>query len=86
MEKQPGVDSHDVHMKNFIDCMKTRKEPACSIENGSLVAKYAHAANIAVRTQSQLVWDIAQNNFGNNAAANSLLTPAYRRPWVLPAI
>lgn len=86
MEKQPGVGSHDVHMKNFIDCMKTRKEPACSIENGSLVAKYAHAANIALRTQSQLVWDITQNNFGNNTAANSLIRPAYRRPWVLPAV
>lgn len=86
MEKQSGIDSHDVHMKNFIDCMKSRKEPACPIENGSLVAKYAHAANIALRTQSQLSWDNANNNFGNNAAANALITPAYRAPWVLPVI
>ena len=86
MEKQSGIDSHDVHMKNFIDCMKSRKEPACPIENGSLVAKYAHAANIALRTQSQLSWDNANNNFGNNAAANALITPVYRMPWVLPVV
>ena len=86
MEKQSGIDSHDVHMKNFIDCMKSRKEPACPIENGSLVAKYAHAANIALRTQSQLNWDKASNNFSNNAAANALITPAYRAPWVLPLV
>ena len=86
MAKQMGVGSHDIHMKNFIDCMKTRKDPACTIENGSLVAKYAHAANIALRTQSQLNWNEAQNNFGNNAAANALITPAYRKPWVLPVV
>lgn len=86
IEKQKGTDSHDIHMKNFIECMKSRKEPACPIENGSLVAKYAHAANIALRTRSQLVWDNSQNNFGNNTAANALITPAYRKPWLLPAI
>ncbi len=86
IEKQMGIDSHDVHMKNFIECIKTRKDPACTIENGSLVAKYAHAANIAVRTRSQLVWDNDHSNFGNNAAANAFIMPAYRKPWILPAL
>lgn len=86
IEKQIGVGSHDIHMKNFVDCMKSRNTPACSIENGSLVAKYAHAANIALRTKSQLVWNNTQHNFGNNSAANALITPVYRKPWVLPVI
>ncbi len=86
MEKQIGVGSHDIHMKNFVDCMKSRKTPACSIENGSLVAKYAHAANIALRTKSQLTWNNTKHNFGNNSAANALITPVYRKPWVLPVI
>jgi predicted dehydrogenase len=86
IEKQPGVGSHDLHMANFIDCMKTRKDPACTIENGSLVAKYAHAANIALRTRSQLVWNNSQHNFGNNAAANALIKPVYRKPWTFPSL
>ena len=86
MKKQTGIDSHDVHMKNFIECVKSRKEPSCTIENGSLVAKYAHSANIALRTQSQLIWDFKTNNFGNNVAANKLIVPSYRKPWVLPTI
>jgi predicted dehydrogenase len=84
--KHPGKGSHDLHMNNFLECMRTRKDPACTIENGSLVAKYAHAANMALRTQSQLVWDAKLQNFGDNAKANALITPQYRLPWQLPKI
>jgi hypothetical protein len=82
--KQTGRESHELHMRNFIDCIKTRKDPACSIENGRLVALYAHMANIALRTNSRLEWNITKKNFGSNAAANALITPTYRKPWTLP--
>ena len=84
MPKQSGRDSHEPHMKNFIECIKTRKDPACTIENGRLVAVYAHMANIALRTNSRLEWNDTTKNFGNNAAANALITPSYRTPWSLP--
>lgn len=86
MPKQTGNDSHEEHMKNFIECIKTRKDPACSIENGRLVAMYAHMGNIALRTQSRLEWNEGDKNFGQNKAANALITPRYRAPWRLPAI
>ena len=86
MPKQEGTDSHEAHMINFLDCIKTRKDPACTIENGRLVAMYAHMGNIAMRTQSQLVWNRVDNNFGENKAANALITPAYRAPWQLPKL
>lgn len=84
LPKQSGGESHEPHMKNFIECIKTREDPACTIENGRLVAVYAHMANIALRTNSRLEWNEANKNFGNNAAANALITPVYRKPWVLP--
>ena len=86
MEKQPGTDSHLSHVKNFFDCIKTRKDPVCSVDKGRLVALYAHAANIALRTNSRLVWDEKTNSFGDNKAANTLITPAYRKPWVWPSV
>ena len=86
MPKQEGNDSHEEHMKNFIECIKSRKDPACTIENGRLVAMYAHMGNIALRTQSRLAWNEADNNFGENKAANALITPKYRAPWVLPVV
>lgn len=84
--RQPGRDYHLDHMQNFVDCIKSRAETNCPIENGRLVAAYAHAGNIALRTQSQLVWDEGKKNFGNNAAANAMITPNYRKPWVLPKV
>lgn len=86
MPKQSGRDSHELHMRNFIECIKTRKDPACTIENGRLVALYAHMANIALRTHSRLEWNAVTKNFGSNAAANALITPAYRKPWTLPKV
>lgn len=86
MPKQTGVDSHEDHMKNFLDCIKTRKDPNCTIENGRLVAAYAHMGNIALRTNSRLVWNEEDRNFGKNDTANALITPKYRKPWVLPKV
>lgn len=84
--KETGDDSHELHMQNFLACIKDRKDPVCTIENGRLVAIYAHMGNIAMRTQSTLVWNEEHKNFGDNKAANKLITPTYRSPWKLPKL
>lgn len=81
---QKGQDSHEPHMKNFIECIKTRKDPNCTVENGRLVALYAHMGNIALRTGTSLQWDDVKQNFRNNPSANALIRPQYRKPWILP--
>ncbi len=86
MPKQAGSQGHEAHMKNFLASIKSRQDPACTIENGRLVAAYAHMGNISLRTQTRLEWDEAHQNFGKNKAANDLLHPTYRKPWVLPQI
>lgn len=82
--KQYGKGSHDLHMKNFIECIRSRKDPACTIENGRLVAAYTHMANIALRTNSRLEWNESSSDFGDNKKANALIKPAYRQPWNFP--
>ncbi|KAA2239526.1 Gfo/Idh/MocA family oxidoreductase [Chitinophaga agrisoli] len=84
--KQTGTDSHDLHMKDFIDCIRTGKEPVCPVETGRLAAVYAHMGNIALRTGSTLTWNNNEHRFNNNTAANALITPSYRAPWKLPAL
>jgi len=81
---QGGRDSHEEHMKNFLECIKSRQDPACTVENGRLVALYAHMGNIALRTGSMLQWNDQRKDFGSNAAANALIRPQYRKPWVFP--
>jgi hypothetical protein len=84
--KQSAKDSHEDHVKNFLECVKSRKDPNCPIENGRLVALYSHMGNIALRTQSRLEWNDGAKNFGKNEAANALITPHYRAPWSLPKV
>jgi hypothetical protein len=82
-----GKESHGEHVKNFIECVKTRKTPACPPEIGRAAALHVHIANIAGRTgEPVLIWDDAGNRFTNSDAANKLITPSYRKPWSLPDI
>ena len=80
-------ENHGNHVTNFLECVKSRKTPACPPETGRAVAIAAHAANIAVRTgEYKLLWDESQQRFSNSQKANAMMAPAYRRPWNLPQI
>lgn len=86
LPRQTGHDSHEAHVKNWIDCLRTRKDPVCPIEKGRLAALYTHMGNIALRSNSSLIWNEGDKNFGSNQAANELLTPVYRKQWKLPEL
>ena len=86
LPRQMGTDSHEAHVRNWIECLKTRKDPNCPIETGRLAAVYTHMGNIALRSKSRLAWNEGSRNFGNNPAANALLAPSYRKPWTLPKV
>ena len=84
--KRGDEESHDKHVKNWLDCIRDKKEPNCPIENGRLVAMYAHMGNIALRSNSRLEWNETTQSFGRNEAANALITPLYRQPWSFPKL
>jgi predicted dehydrogenase len=80
-----GKESHGEHVKNFLECIKTRNKPACPPETGRAAALHVHIPNIAARTgEPVLIWDDTANRFTNSEAANKLVIPAYRSPWTLP--
>jgi predicted dehydrogenase len=82
-----GKESHNEHVRNFLDCIKTRNTPACPPEIGRAAAMHMHIANIAGRVgEPVLIWDDANNRFTNSEAANKLIVPQYRPPWILPNI
>ncbi len=82
-----GRESHDLHVKNFISCVKSRNKPACPPETGRIAALHVHIPNIAARTgEPVLMWDDLNNRFTNSETANRLITPVYRSPWTLPKI
>ena len=86
MSGKSDGNSSEEHVKNFLQCIKTREEPHCTVENGRLVAQYSHMGNIAQRTGSRLVWNDARKEFEKNKAASSLIRPEYRKPWSFPQV
>jgi predicted dehydrogenase len=73
------------HQPNFIDCVRTRKQPNSEIEQAHQSACLVHMANTSYRVgQKQLMFDGATERFTNNDDANALLKPAYRKHYRIP--
>lgn len=76
----------DAHTKNFVDCMRSRKEPNCTIEMGRNSAVTAQLGNIAYRTGKKLNWNDKLNSIEGDKAAEDFIRAKYRAPWRLPTI
>ena len=74
------------HMKNFIDCIKTRKKPNCPVEIAAGVATTCHLGNIAFKTGRRLYWDAEKSMCINDDEANRYINPVYRKPWKVPVV
>jgi len=69
------------HARNFLDCVKSRKQPIADLESGHQVATVCHLANISLRTGRKLVWDSEREEIVDDKEANGMLTRPYRAPW-----
>ena len=71
------------HIRNFLDCIKSREKPNCDIETAHRSTTTALVANIAYKTQQHLTWDRMNERFTNSDEANKYLHYEYRAPWKL---
>ena len=71
------------HIRNFLDCLKTRRRTHCDMETGHRSTTFALLANIALAAKARIDWDPKTERITNNQAANELLHYEYRRPWTL---
>jgi predicted dehydrogenase len=76
-----SADSTSGLIRNFLDCIKSRQKPFCTLEDGHRSTSFAHLANIALATRERLQWDQVNERFTNSEAANKLLQYEYRSPW-----
>jgi predicted dehydrogenase len=67
--KQPG--GPNAHMKNFIDCVKTREEPISDVFTHHRSLTTCHLANIAIRLGRILQWDAEAEQIIGDDDANA---------------
>jgi predicted dehydrogenase len=81
-EKSGGAgEQFRLHVRNFLDCVKSRAEPAADLESGHRVATVCHLANIALRLGRRLRWDAEREEIVGDAEAARWLVRPYREPW-----
>jgi predicted dehydrogenase len=77
---------HYDHIRNFLDCVKSRQRPISDIEIGHRSTSVCLLGNVAYRSQRRVMWDVAkQQVLVRNADAEQYLARHYRAPWVLTA-
>jgi hypothetical protein len=47
-------------VKNFLDCVRSRKTPNASIQAGFEAARTSWIGNIALRRAARVIWDAAK--------------------------
>ena len=74
------------HTKDFLDCIKSRRQPNADVELGRLSTTICHLGNICTRLKRDVRFDPQAENFANDQEANVLLSKEYRAPYTLPVV
>ncbi|MDR3245541.1 MAG: Gfo/Idh/MocA family oxidoreductase, partial [Prevotellaceae bacterium] len=87
-EQKVGEGQYEVsspHMQNFVDCIRSRKNPIAPVEVGCSTNTLCCIANIATELSRPVKWDPATLSFGDDkeATEHRLYRYEYRRPYSL---
>ena len=80
-DKAERVTPSKNHHDNWLQCVKSGKEPICTAETGHRSATICHLGNIGYRLRRRLRWDPATERFVGDAAADKELTREPRAKW-----
>jgi predicted dehydrogenase len=71
------------HVRDFLDCVKTRGQPKGNVEGACNAHLACHAANVAIYLGRPVRLDLDTYTFSDDAEANRLRGEALREPWRL---
>jgi predicted dehydrogenase len=69
------------HLRNFLDCVKSRERPTADVEYGHWTATACHLGNISLRLGRKVRWDAEKEEIIDDREASAYLTRPYRKPW-----
>jgi len=71
------------HHANFLDCVRSRRDPISPVEAGYTASNLGLLPEIACRLKRKLTWNPATEKFIDDRQANQMLTRPMRSPWSL---
>jgi myo-inositol 2-dehydrogenase/D-chiro-inositol 1-dehydrogenase len=71
------------HKANFLDCIRSRKEPIAPVEVAHRSCSICLLGQIAMRLRRKLKWDPQNEQFISDPDANKMLAKPMRAPWHL---
>lgn len=74
------------HIRNFFECMRTRKKPAADVETAHRSNTLCHLFNICRELNRKLRWDPKAEAFIGDDEANALRSRTRRKGYELPPI
>lgn len=77
LRRSPG------HQQNFLDAVKSRKQPESNLAYARKMTLPMHLAIISWRLKRKLTWDDIEEKFIGDEEANALLLRTYRNKWNL---
>jgi predicted dehydrogenase len=69
--------------RNFLNCVKTRKDPYFPVDIGHRISTVCHLANLSIKLGRPLKWDPELEQFKNDEEATQLMSRPMRQPWSL---
>jgi predicted dehydrogenase len=80
-ENDKRVQPSDNHARNWLDCIRSRKDPICTAETGASSAAICHLGAIGYELRRPLKWDPVKKEFAGDDEANKLLDYQMRPVW-----
>ncbi len=81
LKERAANDLFASHVRNFLDCIKSRERPLADVEDGHRTVTACHLANISLRLGRKVRWDPDKEEIVGDREASAHLVRPYRKPW-----
>ncbi len=74
-------DQFQPHVRNFLDCIKSRQQPISDVESGHKTSIACHLVTLSMKLGRSVRWDDAKEEIVGDREAQKMLVREYRAPW-----
>jgi Oxidoreductase family, C-terminal alpha/beta domain len=85
-EKDVHLPRSPGHLRDWLNCIRSRRAPICDVEIGARSVTVCHLGNLAYWNNRRLRWDPKSWQFAGNDGDNKLLDRERRAPYQLPKL